>query len=96
MDGEDDPESSARAVRECKRPWWVVQPIIRPLPKEAIAKGAITLKKAKPAEAEAPASEASASPKVASESKGAAQNDEDVATLLERTTSYQQSELVSG
>lgn len=40
---DDDPESSARAVRECKRPWWVVQPIIRPLPKEAMAKGAIQL-----------------------------------------------------
>lgn len=42
-----DAESSVKAVRECRRPWWVAQPIIRPLPKEAIAKGAITLKKAK-------------------------------------------------
>lgn len=38
---DDDPESSVRTVRECKRPWWVVQPIVRPLPKEAMAKGAI-------------------------------------------------------
>jgi len=37
----DDTESSIRTVRECKRPWWVVQPIVRPLPKEAMAKGAI-------------------------------------------------------
>lgn len=45
VDGEiDDPESSIRTVRECKRPWWVVQPIVRPLPKEALAKGAISLK----------------------------------------------------
>ncbi|KAM7202069.1 Dihydrouridine synthase (Dus) domain containing protein [Naviculisporaceae sp. PSN 640] len=40
----DDPESSVRTVRECKRPWWVVQPIVRPLPQEALAKGAISLK----------------------------------------------------
>jgi len=41
---DDDPESSVRAVKECKRPWWVIQPIVRPLPKEALAKGAIQLK----------------------------------------------------
>ncbi|XP_044724253.1 dihydrouridine synthase (Dus) domain-containing protein [Hirsutella rhossiliensis] len=28
-----------------ERPWWVAQPIIRPLPSEALAKGAITLSK---------------------------------------------------
>ena len=44
-DSKDDPESSARARRENKRPWWVVQPIIRPLPKEALAKGALQLSK---------------------------------------------------
>ncbi|KAI1437710.1 FMN-linked oxidoreductase [Xylaria sp. CBS 124048] len=42
---EDDPESSVAIVRACKRPWWVVQPIIRPLPKEALAKGSIRLSK---------------------------------------------------
>ncbi|CAK7266013.1 tRNA dihydrouridine synthase [Sporothrix epigloea] len=41
----DDPDSSAAAVRRCKRPWWVVQPILRPMPAEALAKGAIQLKK---------------------------------------------------
>lgn len=41
----DDAESSAAAVRRCKRPWWVVQPILRPMPAEALAKGAIQLKK---------------------------------------------------
>ncbi|KAI0118795.1 dihydrouridine synthase [Nemania sp. FL0031] len=45
MDPEDDPESSVATVRACKRPWWVVQPIIRPLPKEALAKGSIRLSK---------------------------------------------------
>ncbi|KAK3494662.1 dihydrouridine synthase-domain-containing protein [Neurospora hispaniola] len=44
-DSKDDPESSAQARRENKRPWWVVQPIIRPLPKEALAKGALQLSK---------------------------------------------------
>ncbi|KAF3769890.1 FMN-linked oxidoreductase [Cryphonectria parasitica EP155] len=41
----DDPDSSVATVRRCKRPWWVVQPIVRPLPKEAMAKGAISLSK---------------------------------------------------
>ncbi|EPE10269.1 dihydrouridine synthase family [Ophiostoma piceae UAMH 11346] len=41
----DDADSSAAAVRRCKRPWWVVQPILRPMPAEALAKGAIQLKK---------------------------------------------------
>ncbi|EXF77496.1 dihydrouridine synthase [Colletotrichum fioriniae PJ7] len=42
---EEDGESSRGAVKRCKRPWWVVQPIIRPLPKEAMAKGAVSLSK---------------------------------------------------
>lgn len=42
---EDDPDSSVATVRRCKRPWWIAQPIIRPLPKEALAKGAISLSK---------------------------------------------------
>lgn len=41
----DDGESSKGAIRRCQRPWWVVQPIIRPLPKEAMAKGAVSLSK---------------------------------------------------
>lgn len=44
-EGGDDEESSAAAVRRCKRPWWVAQPIVRPLPMEAMAKGAIQLSK---------------------------------------------------
>ncbi|CAK7230195.1 tRNA dihydrouridine synthase [Sporothrix curviconia] len=60
----DDPNSSEAAVRRCKRPWWVVQPILRPMPAEALAKGAIQLKKKVKAElekadkAEAPSSKA--------------------------------------
>jgi tRNA-dihydrouridine synthase 1 len=38
-------ESSVETVRACKRPWWVVQPYVRPLPKEALAKGSLTLSK---------------------------------------------------
>ncbi|KAK0722873.1 dihydrouridine synthase-domain-containing protein [Lasiosphaeria miniovina] len=44
---ENGGESSLYTVRRCKRPWWVVQPVIRPLPSEALAKGAIQPKKAK-------------------------------------------------
>jgi tRNA-dihydrouridine synthase 1 len=36
---------AADAVKICKRPWWVAQPIVRPLPNEAYAKGAISLSK---------------------------------------------------
>lgn len=38
-------ESSLGTIKRCKRPWWVAQPIIRPLPNEAMAKGAIKPKK---------------------------------------------------
>ncbi|OAA58549.1 dihydrouridine synthase family [Niveomyces insectorum RCEF 264] len=48
----DDPNSSEGAVRRCRRPWWVVQPILRPMPAEALAKGAIQLKKKKMQELE--------------------------------------------
>jgi tRNA-dihydrouridine synthase 1 len=41
----DDPDSSAAAVTRCRRPWWVAQPIVRPLPQEALAKGSIQLSK---------------------------------------------------
>ncbi|KAG9257298.1 putative dihydrouridine synthase family protein [Emericellopsis atlantica] len=34
-------ESSVATMKRCKRPWWVVQPIVRPLPSEALKKGAI-------------------------------------------------------
>jgi tRNA-dihydrouridine synthase 1 len=38
-------ESSVETVKACKRPWWIVQPYVRPLPKEAYANGALTLGK---------------------------------------------------
>jgi len=42
--GEMD-ESSLEMVRACRRPWWVIQPYVRPLPSEALAKGALALSK---------------------------------------------------
>lgn len=38
---EHDSGSSAATVRACRRPWWIAQPIVRPLPEEALAKGSI-------------------------------------------------------
>jgi tRNA-dihydrouridine synthase 1 len=42
----DDPHlSSVAAVARCKRPWWVCQPYVRPVPKEAFEKGSMSLSK---------------------------------------------------
>lgn len=38
-------ESSLETVKACKRPWWICQPYVRPLPTEAIKKGSLTLSK---------------------------------------------------
>ena len=38
-------ESSIATVDACKRPWWVCQPYVRPLPQEAIEKGSMKLGK---------------------------------------------------
>ena len=58
-------ESSLEAVRRCKRPYWVCQPYVRPLPKEAIEKGSMQLskkEKAKLAKAEEDAQKAGVEP----------------------------------
>jgi tRNA-dihydrouridine synthase 1 len=41
----DPYESSVATVARCKRPWWICQPYVRPLPKEAIEKGSMQLSK---------------------------------------------------
>lgn len=38
-----DGTSSLAAVARCRRPWWVCQPYVRPLPSEALQKGSMTL-----------------------------------------------------
>lgn len=43
---EDDPHiSSLATVARCKRPWWVCQAYVRPVPKEALEKGSMQLSK---------------------------------------------------
>lgn len=44
-EGGDPTESSDMAVKRCKRPYWVCQPYVRPLPKEALEKGSLQLSK---------------------------------------------------
>ncbi|EAQ89157.1 hypothetical protein CHGG_05776 [Chaetomium globosum CBS 148.51] len=92
---EADPESSARAIRECKRPWWVVQPIIRPLPKEAMAKGAIQLSK-KERKRVAAEMEGKEEKEAKKSKEGLGGKEAAVTGSLEKTTSYPSSELVSG
>ena len=41
----DPYESSLATVARCKRPYWVCQPYVRPLPKEAMEKGSLTMSK---------------------------------------------------
>jgi tRNA-dihydrouridine synthase 1 len=54
----DPYESSLATVARCKRPWWVCQPYVRPLPKEAIEKGSMTLSKKERRKQELAAAEA--------------------------------------
>lgn len=41
----NEDESSIAMVKACKRPWWVCQPYVRPLLKEALEKGSLTMSK---------------------------------------------------
>lgn len=53
----DPYESSLATVARCKRPWWVCQPYVRPLPKEALEKGSMTVSKKEKKRLEAEAEE---------------------------------------
>ncbi|KAH8815670.1 dihydrouridine synthase-domain-containing protein [Xylogone sp. PMI_703] len=50
VEPDEKSEGSLQTVRECRRPWWVAQPYVRPLPSEALLKGSMTLSKKKKAE----------------------------------------------
>ncbi|KAK0623557.1 putative dihydrouridine synthase family protein [Immersiella caudata] len=98
VEGVPDQESSVGTLRRCKRPWWVVQPIIRPLPVEALAKGAI-----RPTKKEEKRKEAEAKRKARAEQNGnivpksdEAKITEERVNALKRKTSFTESELVSG
>jgi tRNA-dihydrouridine synthase 1 len=54
----DPYESSLATVARCKRPYWVCQPYVRPLPKEAIEKGSMSLSKKEKRKLEIAAEEA--------------------------------------
>ncbi|KAL3419412.1 tRNA-dihydrouridine(16/17) synthase [Phlyctema vagabunda] len=51
-DRDEEYESSLDTVKACKRPWWVVQPYVRPLAREALMKGSLTLSKKEKAKLE--------------------------------------------
>ncbi|KAK1826257.1 dihydrouridine synthase [Podospora conica] len=101
----DDTETSARTARRVRRPWWVAQPIVRPLPREAMLKGAIREKK-KGGAAVAEGKDGVAGAVEEEKKEGVAaqggQEEEDPVTVaarvreLKRKTSFHESELVSG
>lgn len=102
---EDDPDSSVGTVKRCKRPWWILQPIVRPLPKEALAKGAISLSKkerqklAQDDKAREPTTDAQSvigGGAVQSNGNGNGTKPEQATEKLEKETSFPDSGLVSG
>ena len=69
-------ENSLVTVKACKRPWWVCQPYVRPLPKEALEKGSLTLRKKDRRRMEIEAVEAKKKGEGVFGSSGAADDDE--------------------
>lgn len=99
---DDDPDSSVATVKRCKRPWWILQPIVRPLPKEALAKGAISLSKKdkqKLAQADKASEAATTAPitvSAQSNENGNGNKPEQAIEKLEKETNFPESGLVSG
>jgi tRNA-dihydrouridine synthase 1 len=52
VDNLETQESSLEAVLRCKKPYWVCQPYVRPLPAEALSLGSVTLSKKEKAKIE--------------------------------------------
>ncbi|TLS29295.1 hypothetical protein PpBr36_00493 [Pyricularia pennisetigena] len=90
VEPEDDPESSFATVKKCRRPWWVVQPIVRPLPSEAAAKGAVTMKKTKENKSSSNGKQEDGS------RKRPLPAPESTVEALDKETSFPTSDLVSG
>lgn len=98
-EGMDDTETSARTARRVRRPWWVAQPIVRPLPREAMAKGALKEKKKKGGAAVVEGTDGGAV--MGEKDTNGVAVEEDPVTVaaraeLKRKTSFHESELVSG
>jgi len=96
VEGVDEAEGSVGTLRRCKRPWWVVQPIIRPLPIEALAKGAIRPSKKDQKKEEAKKGENTGDKQIAAKGKENTNGTEDKVNVLKRKTSFAESDLVSG
>ena len=77
----DPHTSSLAAVARCKRPFWICQPYVRPVPREAIEKGSmqISKKEMKRREKEAEAAAAAVGPAVVAQA--AAEATVDVRTV---------------
>ena len=58
-----DFDSSLKAVKACKRPWWCCQAYVRPVPKEALEKGSLTLSRKEREEIERKARDKDQEPK---------------------------------
>ncbi|KAJ9154897.1 tRNA-dihydrouridine synthase 1 [Pleurostoma richardsiae] len=93
---EDEAESSAGTIRRCKRPWWVAQPIVRPLPKEAVAKGALQLSKKEKMKLEEEQNARRKVDDIVAQPQKTGGEKVEGAAELEKTTSYPVSELVAG
>jgi tRNA-dihydrouridine synthase 1 len=85
----DPYESSLATVARCKRPYWVCQPYVRPLPKEAIEKGSMSLSKKEKRRLEMEAEEAK---RVGLEPEGRVQKESVVNGVVKSRESLEENE----